>query len=168
MSADRPFLMAATLAAAAAASLPPLPALRPPHGLWLHPGRHRVQERQQPARGDRDVNGEGRGPTFLPLPKAEDMAVAAAAKITSTKKNFNGGPLGGLSADYPRTIFLGLNIQSFNGRPSTPRERPSASQIERKNRELLEINIFSLLLVFIWRVGKHQVSEKNLKNCWRC
>ena len=122
MSADRPFLMAATLAAAAAASLPPHPALRPPHGLWPHLGRHRAQERQQPARGDRDVNGEGRGPTFLPLPKAEDMAVAAAAKITSTKKKFNGGPLGGLSADYLRTIILGLNIRSFNGSPPLGRD----------------------------------------------
>lgn len=35
--------------------------LVPPHGPRAHPGRRRAEEEQQPARGGREVHGEGGG-----------------------------------------------------------------------------------------------------------
>lgn len=39
--------------------------LVPPHGPRAHPGRRRAEEGEQPARGGREVHGEGGG-AFLP------------------------------------------------------------------------------------------------------
>lgn len=53
--------------------------LVPPHGPRAHPGRRRAEEGQQPARGGREVHGEGGGGPLLPAEAGGGGHGAAAA-----------------------------------------------------------------------------------------
>ena len=67
--------------------------LVPPHGPRPHPGRRRAQERQQPARGGREIHGEGSG-ALLPAVARGGGHGRGGGTAASTDSSFSQLPSG--------------------------------------------------------------------------
>uniref|UniRef100_A0A0A9CVI3 Uncharacterized protein n=1 Tax=Arundo donax TaxID=35708 RepID=A0A0A9CVI3_ARUDO len=62
--------------------------LVPPHGPRAHPGRRSAEEHQQPARGGREVDGEGRA-CRLPVREAGGHGCGGGSDASSERARFS-------------------------------------------------------------------------------